>query len=152
MVNMVEIETAFMVKMGIMVEIIIKVEMVTLVNIIKKVNMVVIVIMVKMVIVDVVTVGRSKYGIKLPPYCPILLRILTFPDPLCRPSQILWFKMVCTCVPHIVLHVLSSTSTSVGYFRPQKSILAKIVIFGCFLGLFTPPLGCYFGDIETCNA
>ena len=88
MVNMVEIETAFMVKMGIMVEIIIKVEMVTLVNIIKKVNMVVIVIMVKMVIVDVVTVGRSKYGIKLPPYCPILLRILTFPDPHCRPSQI----------------------------------------------------------------
>ena len=67
MVNMVEIETAFMVKMGIMVEIIIKVEMVTLVNIIKKVNMVVIVIMVKMVIVDVVTVGRSKIWHKIAP-------------------------------------------------------------------------------------
>ena len=68
------------------------------------------------------------------------------------PVKLLWFKMVCTCVPHIVLHVLSSTSTSGGYFRPRKSILAKIAIFGCFGGLFTPPLGCHFGDIETCNA
>ena len=63
-----------------------------------------------------------------------------------------WFKMVCTCVPHIVLRVLSSTSTSGWYCRPRKSILAKIGIFGCFCGLFTPPLGCHFGDVETCNA
>ena len=68
------------------------------------------------------------------------------------PVKLLWFKMVCTCVPHIVLHVLSSTSTSRWYFRPRKSILAKIAIFGCFLGLFTPPLGCHFGDIEAHNA
>ena len=32
--------------------------------------------------------GRSKYGPKLPPYCPLLLRILTFPDPHCQPGQI----------------------------------------------------------------
>ena len=44
--------------------------------------------------------------------------------------------MVCTCVPHIVLHDLSSTSFSGGYFRPQKSILANIAILGCFWGLF----------------
>ena len=60
--------------------------------------------------------GRSKYGPKLPLYCPLLLPILTFPDPPCRPGQFFWFKMVCTCVPHIVLHVSSSTSTSGGVF------------------------------------
>ena len=32
--------------------------------------------------------GRSKYGPKLPLYCPLLLPILTFPDPPCRPGQI----------------------------------------------------------------
>ena len=31
--------------------------------------------------------GRSKYGPKLPLYCPLLLPILTFPDPPYRPSQ-----------------------------------------------------------------
>ena len=44
--------------------------------------------------------------------------------------------MVCTCVLHIALHVLSSTSFSGGYFRPKKSILSKIAVFGCFQGLF----------------
>ena len=52
--------------------------------------------------------------------------------PTVDPVKSLWFKMACTCVPNIVLHVLSSTSTSWGYFRPQKSILPKIAIFGCF--------------------
>ena len=76
--------------------------------------------------------GRSKYGQKLPhiaPYCSVFWPSLT---PTVNPVKSLLFKMVCTCVPHIVLHVLSSTSTSGGYFRPQKSILAKIAIFGCF--------------------
>ena len=82
-------------------------------------------------------------------YCSVFWPSLT---PSADPVKSLWFKMVCTCVPHIALHVLSSTSTSGGYFRPRKSILAKIAFFGCFLGLFTPPLGCHFGDIETCNA
>ena len=96
--------------------------------------------------------GRSKYGQKLPhiaPYCSVFWPSLT---PTADPVKSLWFKMVCTCVPHIVLRVLSSTSTSGWYCRPRKSILAKIGIFGCFCGLFTPPLGCHFGDIETCNA
>ena len=30
------------------------------------------------------------------------------------------FKMICTGVPHIVLHVLCSTRTSGGYFRPSE--------------------------------
>ena len=83
------------------------------------------------------------------PYCSVFWPSLT---PTANPVKSLWFKMVCTCVPHIALHVLSSTSTSGGYFRPWKSILAKNAIFGCFVGLFTPPLGCHYGDIETCNA
>ena len=83
------------------------------------------------------------------PCCSLFWPSLTPPV---VPVKFFWFKMVCTCVPHIVLHVLSSTSTSARYFRPRKSILAKIGIFGCFCGLFTPPLGCHFGDIETCNA
>ena len=82
-------------------------------------------------------------------YCSVFWPSLT---PSADPVKLLWFKMVCTCVLHIALHVLSSTSISGGYFRPRKSISAKIAIFGCFLGLFTPPLGCHFGDIETCNA
>ena len=67
------------------------------------------------------------------PYCSLFWPSLTPPV---DPVNFFWFKMVCTCVPHIVLHVLSSTSTWGGYFRPQKSILAKIALFGCFWGLF----------------
>ena len=41
--------------------------------------------------------------------------------------------MAFTGVPHIVLHVLCSTRTSGrGYFRPQKSVLSLIAVFGCF--------------------
>ena len=63
------------------------------------------------------------------PHCSVFWPSLT---PTVDPVKSLWFKMVCSCVLHIVLHVLSSTSTSGGYFRPKKSILAKIFIFGCF--------------------
>ena len=93
--------------------------------------------------------GRSKYGQKLPhiaPYCSVFWPSLT---PTVNPVKSLLFKMVCTCVPHIVLHVLSSTSTSGGYFRPQKSILTKIAIFGCFGPEVYPPLGCHLGNIKT---
>ena len=46
--------------------------------------------------------------------------ILTFPDPPCQPDQIFWSKIACTGVPHIVLHVLCSTRTSGGHFRPHE--------------------------------
>ena len=42
---------------------------------------------------------------------PILDHILTLP----------WSKMASTDVPHIVLHVLCSTRTSGGYFRPSEA-------------------------------
>ena len=95
--------------------------------------------------------GRSKYGQKLPhiaPYCSVFWPSLT---PTVDPVKSLWFKMVCTCVPHIVLHVLSSISTSGRYFRPQKTILAKNAIFGWFGGKFTLPVWCHLGNIEWYN-
>ena len=42
--------------------------------------------------------------------------------------EFLWFKMAGTGVPHIVLHVLCSTRTSGGNFRPQKSVLSKLAV------------------------
>ena len=45
------------------------------------------------------------------PYCSVFWPSLT---PTVNPVKSLLFKMVCTCVPHIILHVLSSTSTSGG--------------------------------------
>ena len=81
-------------------------------------------------------VVRSKYGPKLPPFAPYCTVFWLSLTPTANPVKSLGFKMVRTCVPHILLHVFSSTSTSWGYFRPQKSILAKIAIFGCFYGLF----------------
>ena len=83
---------------------------------------------------------------KIAPYCSVFWPSLSSTV---DPVKSLWFKMVCTCVPHIVLHVLSSTSTSGGYFRPQKSILTKIAIFGCFWREVYPPLGCHLGNIKT---
>ena len=44
---------------------------------------------------------------------------LTTPPP-ANLVKSLWFKMGCTCVPLIVLHVFSSKSTSWGYIRPEK--------------------------------
>ena len=81
-------------------------------------------------------VVRSKYGPKLPPFAPYCIVFWPSLTPAADPVKSLWFKMVCTCVPHIALHVFSPTSTSWGHFRPQKSILAKFAIFGCFKGLF----------------
>ena len=80
------------------------------------------------------------------PYCSVFWPSLT---PTVNPVKSLLFKMVCKCVPHIILHVLISTSTSGGYFRPQKSILTKIAIFGCFRPEVYSPLGCHLGNIKT---
>ena len=55
-----------------------------------------------------------------------------FLAPPANPVEFLGFKMAGTGVPHIVLHVSCWTHTSRGYFRPQKSVLSKIAIFGCF--------------------
>ena len=43
------------------------------------------------------------------------------------PLKFLWFKMAGTGVPHVLLHILCWSRTSRGYFRPQKSVLAKII-------------------------
>ena len=96
--------------------------------------------------------GRSKYGPKLPLYCPLLFPILTFPNPPCRPDQIFLVQNGVYMCPAYSTTCFKFNQHLRGYFRPRKSILAKIAIFGCFLGLFTPPLGCHFGNIETCNA
>ena len=65
------------------------------------------------------------------PNCAILSPSLA---PLADLVQFLWFKMAGIGVPHIVLHVLGSTRTLWGYFRPKKSVLSKIATFGCFWG------------------
>ena len=43
-----------------------------------------------------------------------------FLAPPADPVKFFWFKMACTCVPHIVLHVSCRTRTSGGYFRPSE--------------------------------
>merc|ERR1711952_1681 len=50
----------------------------------------------------------------------ILGQILTFPDPPCQLGQLKWSQMACTGVPQIVLHILCSTRTYWGHFRPCK--------------------------------
>ena len=50
----------------------------------------------------------------------ILGQILTFPDPPCQLGQLKWSEMACTGVPQIVLHILCSTRTYWGHFRPCK--------------------------------
>ena len=80
--------------------------------------------------------GRSKYDAIWGKWGQFWAIFWPYHTPPANLVKSLWFKMVCTCVPHIVLHVLSSTCTPEGYFRPEKSILAKIAIFGCFYGLF----------------
>ena len=35
-----------------------------------------------------------------------------------------------------------------GILGPESQFWQKLA----FLAVFTPPLGCHFGDIETCNA
>ena len=47
-------------------------------------------------------------------------QILTFPDPPCQLGQLKWSEMACTGVPQIVLHILCSTRTYWGHFRPCK--------------------------------
>merc|ERR1719394_635541 len=47
-------------------------------------------------------------------------QILTIPDPPCQLGQLKWSQMACTGVPQIVLHILCSTRTYWGYFRPSK--------------------------------
>ena len=61
------------------------------------------------------------------PNCAILSPSLA---PLADLVQFLWFKMAGIGVLHIVLHVLGSTRTFGGYFRPKKSVLSKIATFG----------------------
>ena len=56
------------------------------------------------------------------PQCAIFWPSLAAPADL---VVFLWFNMAGTGVPHIVLHVLGSTCTSGGYFRPKKSVLSK---------------------------
>ena len=50
----------------------------------------------------------------------ILGQILTFPYPPCQLGQLKWSQMACTGVPQIVLHILCSTRTYWGHFRPCK--------------------------------
>ena len=66
--------------------------------------------------------NKGQYGVNFGPYVD-----LPWP-PLSTRSNLCGSKCY---VPHIVLHVLSSTSTWGGYFRPQKSILAN-----CYFWLF----------------
>ena len=47
----------------------------------------------------------------------IVLEVLWPP---CKPSQLFWSKMASAGVPHIVLHVLCSTRTFGGQFRPSE--------------------------------
>ena len=56
------------------------------------------------------------------PQCAIFWPSLAPPADL---VEFWWFNMAGTGVPHIVLHVLGSTCTSGGYFRPKKSVLSK---------------------------
>ena len=76
--------------------------------------------------------GKVKIWLKIAPFAPYGTVFWLSLTPTADPVKSLGFKMVCTCVSHILLHVFSSTSTSWGYFRPQKSILAKIAILAVF--------------------
>jgi len=64
---------------------------------------------------NVETSGRLQSQIQA-----ILGQILTFPDPPCQLSQLKWSEMAFTGVPQIVLHILCSTRTYRGHFRPCK--------------------------------
>ena len=59
--------------------------------------------------------GRLQSQIQAIPW-----QILTFPDPPCQLGQLKWSQMACTGVPQIVLHILCSTRTYWGHFRPCK--------------------------------
>ena len=71
-------------------------------------------------VIDMGYRGRLKYGAIWGKWGQFWAIFWPYHTPPANPVKSLWFKMVCTCVPHIVLHVLSSTSFSGGYFRPQK--------------------------------
>ena len=52
-----------------------------------------------------------------------------FLAPPADPVEFLWFKIAGIAYStHIVLHVLCSTRTSGGNFRPQKSVLSKLAV------------------------
>ena len=59
----------------------------------------------------------------------ILGHILTLPHPSCQPGQIFVVQNGLYMCPAYSTTCLSSTSFSGGYFRPEKSILAKTI--GC---------------------
>ena len=58
---------------------------------------------------------------------------MAFPDPSCQPSQFCWFKMACTGVLHIVLHVLCPIRPSGNNFRPSKVSFSAIFAVLCDL-------------------
>ena len=47
----------------------------------------------------------------------------------CQPGQLFWSKMASTGVLHIVQHLLSSSRTSLGYFRPSEVRFSAILPF-----------------------
>ena len=62
------------------------------------------------------------------------------------------FKMICTGVPHIVLHVLCSTRTPGGYFIPPKVSFGKngdfwVKISQCF-GMLKEPFSKWFVQVS----
>ena len=92
--------------------------------------------------------GRSKYGAirgNMGQFLAIFWPSLT---PTAHPVKSLWFKMVCTCVLHVVLHVLSSTSTSGGYFRPKSRFWQNLPFLAVFGQKFTPHLGVTWGILR----
>ena len=69
--------------------------------------------------------GRSKYGTFGSFQWEMCTNALFWPSltPPANPVKFFWSKMVCTGVPHIVLHVSCQTRTSGGIFGPLKSDL-----------------------------
>ena len=80
--------------------------------------------------------GRSKYGPKLPPYCPLLLHILTFLDPPCRPGQIFLVQNGVYMCPAYSTTCFKFNQHLRGVFQAPKVDFGKNCPFWLFLGTF----------------
>ena len=89
---------------------------------------------------------RGPFPVSLPIFGPLegseALRE-AHSEPLCQRGQFFWSKMACTGVPQIVLHVLCSTRTSGGYFRPSEVSFRGIsALLGDYLYIYIKFVKC----------
>ena len=87
--------------------------------------------------------------LKIAPYCPLLLRILTFPDPHCQPGQIFVVQNGVYMCPAYSTTCFNFNQHLRGLFQAPKIDFDKNCHFWLFLPEVNSPLGCHLGNIKT---